>query len=200
MQPRIQSFVGEEILPWLQHVARLRIDVFAEYPYLYDGSVDYEEAYLRTYAACPRSLVVLAFDDAGTPVGASTAIPLADAGAPFDAPFPTAGFPINQVLYLGESVLDRAWRGRGIGHAFFDAREAHARALNLPITAFCAVDRPADHPARPADYRPNDAFWHKRGYARRPDMTIHLAWKQHGQEEETTQPLTFWVRAASDNE
>ncbi len=197
MHPRIQSFVGEEILPWLPHVARLRINVFAEYPYLYDGSVEYEQEYLTTYAACPRSLVVLAFDESGEPVGASTAIPLADAGAPFDAPFVAAGISPAQVLYLGESVLAKSWRGRGIGHAFFDAREAHARSLGLPITAFCAVDRPADHPARPADYRPNDTFWRKRGYERRAEMTIELAWKEHGQSIETSQPLTFWVRQHS---
>src|SRR5690606_23143734 len=61
----------------LGEVARLRIEVFRDFPYLYDGDLGYEEEYLRTYVQSPRSVIVLA-RDGDRIVGASTAIPLAD--------------------------------------------------------------------------------------------------------------------------
>jgi len=86
------------------------------------------------------------------------------------------------------------YRGRGVGHGFFDAREAHARALGHDICVFCSVIRPEDHPARPAGHRPLDAFWRGRGYAPVPGATAHISWKELGAEEETDHALQFWMR------
>lgn len=106
---------------------------------------------------------------------------------------------IESVFYFGESVLLPEYRGRGIGHAFFDQREAYARALGrFRCTAFCSVDREDDDPRRPPEYRPNDAFWHKRGYRRRAGMTMHLPWKETGRGE-VIHPLTFWLRDLEQN-
>ena len=86
------------------------------------------------------------------------------------------------------------YRGRGIGHAFFDRREAHAQALGrFRWTAFCAVDRDAEDPRKPPEYRPNDAFWAGRGYARQPGMTMRLPWNEAGRGE-IGHALTFWLR------
>ena len=194
----IKMFNGAQIAPWLDAVAALRIAVFRDWPYLYAGDRDYEKQYLATYAKSAESLFVLALD--GTRViGASTGIPLADETAAFQKPFLDRGIALGDVFYFGESVLLPAWRGRGIGHAFFDAREAHARALGrFRRTAFCSVDRAGGDPRCPPDYRPNDVFWHKRGYARRPGMTMWLDWNEAGVGEvaiaEVRHPLTFWLR------
>lgn len=191
----IRSFRGVEVREHLDEVAALRMQVFRAYPYLYDGDLAYERDYLAAYARSPDSLFVLAFDGTDV-VGASTGIPLADDDAVFHAPVRARGLDVNDVFYFGESVLHGAYRGRGLGHAFFDAREAHARALGrFAWTAFCAVDRAPDDPRRPADHRPNDAFWHKRGYARQPGVTMHLAWRELGEESASDKPLTFWLRA-----
>ncbi len=179
----------------LEDVARLRQRVFRDFPYLYDGDPAYEARYLRAYAASPGSVFVLA-SAGGRIVGASTGLPLADDGEAFQAPLRAAGIDVASVFYFGESVLEREWRGRGIGHAFFDAREAHARALGgFATTAFCAVDRAPDDPRRPAGHRDNDAFWRKRGYVRRDDLRCVLDWRELGDAGETPHTLTFWTRA-----
>jgi len=184
---------GAAVAPYLDDVARLRITVFADWPYLYRGDPGYERDYLTAYAASPDSVFVLAVDG-GRVVGASTGLPLADDAAAFSEPFRAAGIAPEQVFYFGESVLLPDWRGRGIGHAFFDAREAHARALGrFRRTAFCAVDRAGGDPRCPPDYRPNDVFWHKRGYARRPGMMMWLDWNEAGIGQ-VKHPLTFWLR------
>lgn len=191
---RVQRLVGDAIAPWLDAVARLRIAVFRDWPYLYAGDFGYEQDYLRAYARSPDSVFVLALDGDQV-VGASTGLPLADDAAEFQQPFLDAGRDVGGVFYFGESVLLPAYRGRGIGHRFFDEREAHARALaRFTTTGFCAVDRADDDPRRPSGHRGNEAFWTGRGYVRQPGMTVRLAWQEIGEDRATEKPLTFWLR------
>jgi GNAT superfamily N-acetyltransferase len=185
---------GQQLLPVLDDVARLRITVFNDWPYLYQGSLQYERDYLAAYAETADAVCVVARAREQV-VGASTGLPLIDDGPAFRAPFEEAGFDPAQVFYFGESVLLPDWRGQGIGHAFFDAREAHARALGrFATTAFCAVDRAHDDPRRPAAHRDNEVFWRKRGYQRQVGMTMQLRWAEHGRGD-VLHPLTFWTRA-----
>lgn len=185
---------GAAIAPYLDDLARLRIAVFRDYPYLYEGDAVYERSYLSTYAASAGSVFVLARDGERT-IGAATGVPLADEASAFQQPFLGRGIDLGQVFYFGESVLLPEYRGQGIGHRFFDHREAHARELGgFSFTAFAAVDRAANDPRRPANHRDNDVFWSKRGYVRQPGMTMQLAWKELGEETETEKPLTFWLR------
>lgn len=189
----LQSLSGAALLPHLDDVARLRIAVFRDWPYLYDGDLGYERDYLAAYAQSPDSVVVLARDGDAV-VGASTGIPLAQDSAEFQAPFLARGMDVGKVFYCGESVLLPEYRGRGIGHAFFDAREAHARRLGgFGWTAFAAVDRDDADPRRPEGHRGNEAFWRKRGYVREPGMTMRLHWNEVGRGE-VEHPLTFWLR------
>ena len=53
---------GWHLVETLEDVARLRITVFRDYPYLYDGNAKYEAEYLAVYAKSPRSIFVLALD------------------------------------------------------------------------------------------------------------------------------------------
>jgi hypothetical protein len=66
----------------------------------------------------------------------------------------------------------------------------------MPVSAACfaAVIRPHDHPARPERYVPHDAFWTKRGYAPVPWLVTELAWKEHGEAEESLKPMQYWLR------
>ena len=49
MSLEIQVVSGQGLLPYVEAVAKLRMTVFREYPYLYDGSREYEQRYLQTY-------------------------------------------------------------------------------------------------------------------------------------------------------
>lgn len=190
----VRSLTGAALDAALDDVARLRIAVFRDWPYLYDGSLDYERRYLESYRASETAVVVGAFDGARL-IGAATGTPLEDHAEDFAAPFAGTGLPLATVFYCAESVLLPAYRGHGLGHAFFDAREAHARALGRSFSAFCAVMRPADHPLRPAGYRPLDGFWRKRGYELMPGVVARFRWTDLGDGEQTEKPLQFWGRA-----
>lgn len=189
----IDALNGPAALPYLGDLAALRIEVFREFPYLYEGTLEYEQRYLRTYSEHARSVIVLARDGAKV-VGASTAMPLTEHGEDMAPVLAKAGFDPERVYYFGESVLRASYRGQGIGHAFFDQREAAAKEHGFSAAAFCAVMRPSDHPLCPADYVPHDAFWTKRGYVKRADIVASFAWRDLGEREETHKPMVFWVK------
>ena len=193
---QIKIVHGEAVTPYIADLARLRTEVFRAFPYLYEGSEDYEVSYLATYAQSPESFFALALDGERI-VGASTGVPMTDAPDVFKTPFIAAGIAPQAVFYFGESVLLAAYRGRGLGVRFFEEREAFTRSLGrFDWCAFCAVERPKDHPLRPADYVPLDDFWSKRGYAHRADLRTMLAWQDIGEAEETEKPMTFWLKPA----
>lgn len=191
----VRRFTGAALNEHLDAVARLRIEVFRDFPYLYDGTMEYERKYLQTYVRCPQAVVVIAF--AGDEVvGASTAIPLESEEANFQRPFIEHGYAPADVFYCAESVLRKDYRGHGLGVRFFEEREAHARELkDFAWLAFCAVVRPAEHPLRPAGYEPLDRFWQKRGYRKHPELSAQYTWKDIDQPHETSKPLEFWLKS-----
>ncbi|MBN9528297.1 MAG: GNAT family N-acetyltransferase [Alphaproteobacteria bacterium] len=193
MTIRLETWSGDAIAVNRDALARLRIAVFRDFPYLYDGDFAYERGYLQTYIDAPEAVVVAALD--GTEVvGAATALPLADETDDVKAPFLARGMDLGRIFYFGESILLSAYRGRGIGHGFFDGREARARRCGAAVAAFCAVQRPADHPRRPAGYRPLDDFWRKRGYRPEPGMTTTFAWQDLDETSQSAKPMQFWLR------
>ena len=193
MGVNLLSQSGDAVHDRLDALADLRIRVFRDFPYLYDGDVDYEREYLEKYAASARSVFVLALDGDRV-VGAATGLPLVDADPAFRAPFETAGMTVDDVFYFGESVLDPAYRGQGIGHRFFDGRERFAAEQGYTTTAFCAVVRPDDHPLRPSGYRPLASFWRARGYAPAQGMQTMYRWRDLGEKHETEKLMQFWLR------
>mgnify|MGYP002621177398 FL=1 len=174
-------------------LARLRIEVFRDFPYLYDGDLDYERRYLDTYLAEDGAAIFGAFD-AGTLVGAATASPLANHFEEFAKPFAERGLDVADFYYFGESVLQKRYRGQGVGVRFFEERERAAIEDGFSSCIFSAVIRPRDHPLRPADYTPLDAFWRKRGYRRLDGFVTGFSWRDVGETEETQKPMEFWIK------
>ncbi|TNC72952.1 GNAT family N-acetyltransferase [Rubellimicrobium roseum] len=193
MTLRIAPLSREELAARLPDLARLRIAVFADWPYLYDGDEAYEARYLQAYLDSPDSIVVGAFDGERL-VGAATGTPMEDHAEEFAQALAGRDLPLRDIFYCAESVLLPAYRGRGVGHRFFDLREEHARRLDRHWSVFCAVVRPQDHPARPPGYWPLDGFWAARGYAPLPGAVARFRWRDHGEAGDSEKPLQVWIR------
>lgn len=189
----IEVFLCENVEPHLSELALLRIEVFREWPYLYEGDFAYEENYLRTYADSPDSVVVLA-REGGRIVGAATALPLCAEGEEMVSAFAAQGYDPEGVFYFGESVLMRPWRGRGIGRRFMEERLAAAGCRGAQWSAFCAVRRDADDPRRPQGFRPLDGFWRSCGFRPVPGLTTVFSWREIGEAAESAKTMDFWIR------
>ncbi len=185
--------VGPQLEQAIPDLARLRITVFREFPYLYDGSAEYEELYLQSYLKSELSYVVLV-SSGGRVVGASTGMPLAAESEDIGNPFRRHGFDVEATFYCGESVLLPEFRGWGIGRQFMQLREAHARRHGFKFMTFCAVNRPDDHPRRPADYRPLHDFWLQCGFAPVDKFQLEFDWRDIDEETSSAKPMNVWMK------
>lgn len=191
----IKHLSGMELEPWLPDLARMRITVFRDFPYLYDGTAEYEEKYLKIYMRSPESIIILALDGDKV-IGASTGLPMEHETEEFQKPFLEHGYDPAKIFYCGESVLLKEYRGKGIYKEFFLGREGQARKLGrFDWCSFCCVQRPEDHPLKPADYVPLDAVWNKFGYVKHPELRTSYIWKDVDQAEETAHDMVFWLKS-----
>jgi len=189
----VEVYHGNDIEKIIPDLARLRITVFHDFPYLYEGDYEYEKNYLKIYLNSAESTVVAIFDQ-GSMVGAASAMPLKAEADYVIAPFQNQKMNVEQIYYFGESVLLKEYRGRGLGNVFFDEREKAAKKFQYLTTCFCAVQRNVDHPLKPKDYRPLDEFWMKRGYQKNSNLVSEFSWKDIGDSFETKKTMIYWTK------
>ncbi|MBV1838857.1 GNAT family N-acetyltransferase [Acetobacter estunensis] len=195
MSVTLETLTGEHLLSIVPDLARLRITVFREWPYLYDGNIAYEEKYLHAYMQSPGTAVVVARDGHEV-VGASTCLPLKDEMTCIRAPFEARRLDTSDFFYFGESVLLPPWRGQGIGVRFFEEREKHTHITgNARFAVFCAVHRWKTDPRRPANAQNLAEFWKHRGFAPLPYVSCHLDWKEPGLEGQRDHQLDFYIKS-----
>lgn len=186
---------GNQILEVAHDFALLRIAVFKEFPYLYAGEMAYEMEYIQTYAQSENAFLFAIYKD-GKMIGASTCIPLEDETMEVKQPFLDAGYPISEIYYFGESMLLPPYRNMGFGHLFFEERENYARQFSsIRTVCFCAVQRPKNHPLKPAVVFEKDTFWTKKGFVERPELVCEMEWKDLDKEVSDFKQLTFWTKS-----
>jgi GNAT superfamily N-acetyltransferase len=188
----ITTVRGVKTKPFHQDLARLRMDIFKDFPYLYAGNSDYEATYNAIYGQSPNSLFVIvkAFNEV---IGISTALPIKDMDESLAFILSDQGYPATQGFYLGESVLSPHFRGRGLYKKMFALREEEARLQGHAFTAFLSVVRENDHPLRPLNYVPHDTTWQNYGYTPTsahitfsypsvplPNLKCVSGWSKHG--------------------
>lgn len=189
----LESLQGFEAKKLLGPLASLRIEIFRDFPYLYEGSLDYEKKYLDRYFSSSKSLVVVLRDKENV-VGVSTAIHLLEEEAMIREPVSKIYDP-KHFVYFGESLLRKSYRGLGYGKKFFEIRENFARSLNAKWAGFCAVIRDADDPRKDTDYKSPEFLWTKLGYKKVPQLTTQISWKESGETTESPKKLQFWTNS-----
>jgi len=95
---------GNYLSKALDEVAALRILVFRDWPYLYDGDKEYERRYLSVYAENPDAILIGAFDGERL-IGAATGTPLEDHADDFAAPFAETSLALEDVFFTVPSLF-----------------------------------------------------------------------------------------------
>lgn len=194
---KYHRLTGAQARKYVRDLAALRVKVFWDFPYLYEGNLEYEEKYLETYFKAKHSFIFLV-EDEGKIVGATTGIWASEEEESFRKPFDEAGLSSQNLFYFGESVLLPEYRGLGIGKKFFEEREAFARSLPfIHALSFCAVVRAEDHKLKPHDYKPLDPFWRSQGFEKVSGMTTDYEWLDRGEVTPTSKKMQFWIKKIS---
>jgi len=111
-------------------------------------------------------------------IGAVTGIPLAEAGEKFLIPFAT-NQPVDSIFYLGEILLLKDYRGKGIGYQLYKMFEDWVRKKQQYQTiAIVEVIRDQHDPRKPKHYTPVHKLWEKLGYVEHPEMAIQASYKE----------------------
>lgn len=193
-QIKIVSFTGSEVGRLIPQIARLRIEVFSEYPFLYIGDYDYEMRYLKKFLKMKDAIVVTAFDKDQL-IGISTGSPFIYEAETLKKVFIKAHRDPHDYFCFGESVLRKSYRGLGIGKAFFHEREAHVKELgHYKQICFYTITRPKNDPKRPPDYHPLAPFWKRLGYVEHPELVGTISYQQIDEVEESPKDMVFWIK------
>ena len=187
-----QTIYGLDVIPYLDDIARLRITIFREFPYLYEGSLAYEKEYLAKFSRSKESVTILAKDQEEV-IGVFTGLPLH-----LEEETITRSIPQEKLLdsfYFSELLLLKAYRKQGIGKNLLQQMETiiKQKAVYQRIV-FASILREENHSLKPLDYYSMDNAWKKYGYSKTTD-TCQILWKEINQEEESPKTLAIWEKA-----
>ena len=191
----VHTYLGAEIGAFIEPLGRYRIEIFREFPYLYDGDMEYERTYLSRYLKSEEGFLLLGQDASGIAC-ACTGIPLEHEMDEFKAPFTQHGSSVTDKFYLGEIMIRKDLRGQGLGTRVMKlALGAIARTAKYQHAVLCTVIRPPNHPLKPADYKFNDNLWRNSGFSKLADYKVLFPWKDLGDARETMKPMNYWIKS-----
>jgi len=189
----------EDALENIGKIARLRIDIFLEYPYLYEGDLEYESKYLKKFSKAPNFMIT-AIKDGDRIVGAMTGLPLSHEEANVKFPWTTHNLDTDRIYYFSEILLYPKYRRMGHGKRIFHVAEKKIASYGkYSKFALATVVRGKNHPQRPKNYIDTDGFWQKLGYKKQKNLVCHIPWKEIGEKEESNKPLVFWAKNCAAN-
>ncbi|MDD2900219.1 MAG: GNAT family N-acetyltransferase [Desulfuromonadaceae bacterium] len=167
---------GSAVAECLDDLASLRITIFREYPYLYDGLRKDELTYLRHYMETPEALVI-SVKDSGKMIGAATGMPLRYENESLVAPFSSTPYSVDDLYYVGEILFSPTYRDNGRGLRLLNQIEEYVSTLETYRFLTCAtIVRPDNHSLRPENYIPIDRFLARTGFSMLPDVTTNFTW------------------------
>ena len=191
---KVRAYKGPEAKNHIDSIADLRIRLFRDFPYLYDGNMEYEKDYLERYFQSNNAKVFLLFYKKNI-IGATTCLPLNEEAEMIRKPFEDAGLMVEEYFYFGESIIERIYRGKGLGKLFFKYREQEALSHNnIKYSCFCSIKRENGHPKTPGSYRPLDGFWASMEYKYQPNLYTTMYWKETETSKEVPHRMEFWIK------
>lgn len=188
----IKSFTGQEAERYIDQIAAIRLNMFKEYPYLYNGTVEIEKEYLQIYFKSSHANILLTFDSDDNVIGFSSSIPLSDEAEEIRAPFIEKQLNCDNYLYIGEGLIYPEYQGKNLVRQAAQIHEEIARSKGYKYLTFMAVDRPEDHPCKPDNYRSTDGLFKHFGYTKFDNMNVTLTWNQLDTNQEATNTLSLW--------
>lgn len=189
----IKILHGNEAKPFLNDIAQMRIEMFREFPYLYDGSIEYERNYLEGYFSSPSSTIILGFSGKRL-IAFSSSIALNDEMDEIKQPFIDQKLPLKDYFYIGEMMIQPEFRGKGLLRQFFDTQENYAKQNGYKHSVFMTVRRSDEHIERPEDYKDIAPIWRHFEYEILPNMQIDMPWQRVDTGKEEMNVLDVWYK------
>ena len=155
---------GKAINDCFEAIATLRLMVFSEYPYCYQGSFEDEQKHFGQYTCHEdRSLAVLF--EKNQIIGLSTRIPAASALPLLGRAVPELerrGVNIEQHYYVIESMIKQAFRGKKRGQLLYQEHEVFIRRRGYQTN--CLLTLATESTITSVEKKPFTSLWHWLGF------------------------------------
>lgn len=185
---------GNESIPYLQDLAKLRILFYRNYPYLYEGNLTGEENYLRMYANSENALLAVAKKGQEI-VGAVAGIALSETQEMHKKQWIQQQIPAENVFYLGEIVLLQEYLKSDLQEKLYQQFEKGVRGLKrYDSIVVCEIERDPKDYKKPANSLSSEVRWDGRGFVRQPALNTYYSWKEVGDLEDTDHLMGFWSK------
>ncbi len=173
-----KTLTKEDFSSYFPELARMRLEYFSTFPYLYIGSLEYEHLYLSGYLNHDEGRIIVALEE-NQVMGMATGFPLhQNMNNPTDITkwFRTST-KINKdkassYFYLGEVIIKSSMRQNGTAYHLTKFIENDFLNRGYKKSSLITVERPKDHPLAPSRYFPMEYTLKKMKYK---DMGIKEA-------------------------
>lgn len=176
----IKLLTNQEVTPLLPFVASLRINVFREYPYLYDGNFKEEMDDLEHCAQLPHNAIAIAYHK-NTPIGFLYGIPLVEFQSHFENPvidlFKEKNLQPETCYYFADVIILPEHRGNHLTKKLFDVLEAYAQENGYSSASFITENHEV-HPLKPVDYKSLAPLWTYLQY-KKTGLQSEGSWQTH---------------------
>ncbi len=193
----LELLTGKDLESILPFVAQQRIELFREYPYLYEGNLTEEMNYLEWFAKLPHTAMAVAYHDK-QPVGFVSGTSFKDFDTHFKGScdvFLKADLKPEEYYYITEGIVVPEHRGNALALKLSALIEGYAKKIGF--TKGCFVDESHDkHPLKPANYYSLETAFKKAGYIKSP-LSIKFNWVTRqvaGQARDQEHELYYWMK------
>lgn len=159
-------YQGNEVNSIVDNISKMRINEFRNFPYMYDGSLEYERLYFQEFCKDPNSLIVCIFDDSKL-IATATSIPLLSNADILDnvaSKFIAQSLDPKTFFYSGEFIVLQKYRQNGLCKNLLYSVESLAKTLGFTNLCIATVCRSKDDPRRPVSYVDSDVVWKSLGF------------------------------------
>jgi len=195
---KIALYTGTEIIPFIKEVSKLRISIFREFPYLYQGNMDYEIEYMDGYKHDSKSTLVVVRDN-NRIIGVSTGIPLNSSSTivqEIKDILIKNNKKIDNIYYFGEVLVLPKYRGKGLVSKMYKLQENFVKQWGYDFVSILTVVRDNKHPLQPEKYQSHDELWKHLNFYRE-GITTNFCWptiQGDGSVKNMRNLMEFWIK------
>lgn len=185
---------GKELLSNISKLTKLRLAIYQEYPYLYEGNSAFEESYLSLFANSNESMLIIAKDNHQI-IGAISGLPLDMAQKEIREVFIQSEIEIKDYYALCDVIVLKQYRSKGVGSILCEEflKQLQKKKRYKKLVLWQIVKAP-DDPKRPKSYFSPDGFWQKLGFIKNPGLMCFLKWIEISETKESSHRFEFWLR------
>lgn len=189
------SLRGKLIEEYLEQIAVLRLEALQEFPYLYEGKINFEKDFLKTYSESSNSLIEIVKDE-NEVVGVTSCIPLSEESDEMQRMYTNQGYDVRRIFFFGESLILPKYRSEDIYREFFKRMEEHIIDVQptSEFAVFGSIKRSKNHSLYNEEYKKLTDFWTTLGFKEDRKLFLEFKWKDINKKSESVKKMVFWKK------